>query len=88
MQDPYIASIIVFLIGLSGMILRSGNLVLFVLSSELILISASLLCVYTCRKISDPEGWIFALLLLVVAAVETAIGLGLYINYNSREKKK
>jgi NADH-quinone oxidoreductase subunit K len=69
---------LIFAIGSAGVLLRRNPLVLL-LSLELMLNGANLALVTFARMHGNEEGQIFALIVMVVAACEVAIGLGLIV---------
>jgi NADH:ubiquinone oxidoreductase subunit K len=71
-------SAIVFSIGLGGVLVRRNPLVIL-LCLELMLNAANLALVAFARAHGDQSGQIFALIVMVVAACEVAVGLGLIV---------
>jgi NADH-quinone oxidoreductase subunit K len=67
-----------FLIGLLGVMTRRNPLLLL-LSIELLLNSANLALVAFSRYLDTSDGQVFALVVMVVAAAEVVIGLGLVV---------
>ena len=67
-----------FLLGLLGVMTRRNPLLLL-LSVELLLNSANLSLVAFSRYWNVPDGQTFALIVMVVAATEVVIGLGLVL---------
>ncbi len=67
-----------FLVGLLGVMIRRNPLLLL-LSVELLLNSANLALVAFSRYWDVSDGQIFALVVMVVAATEVVIGLGLVV---------
>jgi NADH-quinone oxidoreductase subunit K len=73
-----IVSAIVFCIGMSGVIVRRNPLVIL-LCLELMLNAGNLALVAFARMHGNQDGQIFALIVMVVAACEVAVGLGLIV---------
>jgi NADH-quinone oxidoreductase subunit K len=73
-----VVSAIVFSIGMSGVIVRRNPLVIL-LCLELMLNAGNLALVAFARMHGNQDGQIFALIVMVVAACEVAIGLGLIV---------
>ena len=73
-----VVSAIVFCIGISGVIVRRNPLVIL-LCLELMLNAGNLALVAFARMHGNQDGQIFALVVMVVAACEVAIGLGLIV---------
>ena len=76
-----IIPIIIFFIGLSGIILNKKNIILILISVELMLLAVNFIFLVSSVYLDDRIGQIFALLVLTVAAAETSIGLGILIVY-------
>ena len=71
-------SAVVFCIGAGGVLTRRNPLVIL-LCLELMLNAANLALVAFARAHGNQEGQIFALIVMVVAACEVAVGLGLIV---------
>jgi NADH-quinone oxidoreductase subunit K len=70
-----------FLIGVGGIVLNRKNIILLLMAIELMLLAVNYNFVVTSVLIDDLTGQIFALLVLTVAAAESAIGLALLMIY-------
>jgi len=68
----------VFSVGVGGVLTRRNPLVIL-LCLELMLNAANLALVAFARAHGNQEGQIFALIVMVVAACEVAVGLGLIV---------
>jgi NADH:ubiquinone oxidoreductase subunit K len=73
-----VVSALVFCIGAGGVLTRRNPLVIL-LCIELMLNAANLALVGFSRMHGNMDGQIFALIVMVVAACEVAIGLGLIV---------
>lgn len=73
------ASMAMFAIGIIGVLAKRNALILF-LSIELMLNSANLLFVAFAYKWGNQIGLVWVFFVLVIAAVEAAIGLAIIIN--------
>jgi NADH-quinone oxidoreductase subunit K len=71
---------VLFTIGLFGFIFNRSHLILTIISAELILLGSFLNFAYASHILNDPKGQIYAILVLVIAAAESAIGLSLIVN--------
>ena len=71
-------SAVLFSIGTIGAITRR-NLIVILMSIELMLNAANLAFVGFARALGSTEGHVFVLMVIVVAAAEVAVGLGLVI---------
>ncbi len=75
----YVAlSLIVFLIGITGVLIRR-NIIIILLSIELMLNAANINFVAFSHYLGDLTGQIFVFFVLTVAAAEVAIGLAIII---------
>jgi NADH-quinone oxidoreductase subunit K len=80
-----VLSVILFIIGAYGVIIRK-NLVIVLMSLELMLNSANLAFVAFSRALGDMTGQVFMIMTLTVAAAEVAVGLALVVViYTHRE---
>jgi NADH:ubiquinone oxidoreductase subunit K len=76
-------SAIVFCTGVGGVLTRKNPLVVL-LSLELMLNAANLALIGFARMWGNEDGQIFALIVLVVAACEVTVGLGLIVAMHRR----
>ena len=72
---------IIFTIGLAGIFLNRKNIIIILMSIELILLAVNINLVSFSIFINDLTGQIFALFILTVAAAEAAIGLAIIVVY-------
>ncbi|MCT4655206.1 MAG: NADH-quinone oxidoreductase subunit NuoK [Cohaesibacter sp.] len=70
---------ILFVIGMFGIFLNRKNVIVILMSVELILLAVNLNFVAFSSHLGDLAGQIFALLILTVAAAEAAIGLAILV---------
>ncbi len=76
---------ILFTLGVFGIFINRKNIIVILMSVELILLAVNLNLVAFSAQLNDLQGQIFALLILTVAAAEAAIGLAiLVIFYRNR----
>ena len=73
-----VVSAVVFAIGAGGVLVRRNPLVVL-LCIELMLNAGNLALVAFARAHGNQDGQIFALIVMVVAACEVAVGLGLIV---------
>ncbi len=71
-------SAMIFCVGASGVLLRRNPLVIL-LCLELMLNAANLALIAFARMHGNGDGQIFALIVMVIAACEVTIGLGLIV---------
>jgi NADH-quinone oxidoreductase subunit K len=76
---------ILFTLGVFGIFLNRKNIIIILMSVELILLAVNINFVAFSSQLNDLAGQVFALLILTVAAAEAAIGLAiLVIFYRNR----
>ena len=74
-------SAILFAIGVLGIFVNRKNIIIILMSVELILLSVNINLVAFSSFLNDLTGQVFALLVLTVAAGEAAIGLAILVVY-------
>ena len=72
---------IIFMIGVAGIFLNRKNIIVILMSIELILLAVNINLVSFSMFLNDISGQIFALFILTVAAAEAAIGLAIIVVY-------
>ena len=72
---------IIFTIGVVGIFLNRKNVIVILMSIELILLAVNINLVSFSIFINDLSGQIFTLFILTVAAAEAAIGLAIIVIY-------
>jgi NADH-quinone oxidoreductase subunit K len=72
---------ILFTIGVVGIFLNRKNIIVILMSVELILLAVNLNFVAFSSYLGDLVGQVFALFVLTVAAAEAAIGLAILVVY-------
>ena len=70
-----------FTIGVLGIFLNRKNIIIILMSIELILLAVNLNLVAFSAYLGDLVGQVFALFVLTVAAAEAAIGLAILVVY-------
>lgn len=76
-----LTNIILFFIGIFGIILNKRSILLILMCVELILLSVNLNFIIFSVYLDDFYGQIFSLFILTIAAAESAIGLAILILY-------
>ena len=74
-------SAILFTLGVFGIFINRKNVIVILMSVELILLSVNINLVAFSTFGGDLVGQVFALLILTVAAAEAAIGLAILVAY-------
>ena len=72
---------ILFSLGIFGIFLNRKNVIVILMSIELILLAVNINFVAFSSHLGDLTGQVFALLVLTVAAAEAAIGLAIVVVY-------
>ena len=72
---------IVFTLGVLGIFLNRKNVIIILMSIELILLSVNINLVAFSTFLGDIVGQVYALIVLTVAAAEAAIGLAILVAY-------
>ena len=74
-------SIFLFLIGILGFVLNRKNIILMLISIEIMLLSATVLILISSLSFDDILGQTFAIYILTIAGAESAIGLAILVAY-------
>jgi NADH-quinone oxidoreductase subunit K len=72
---------IVFTLGIFGIFLNRKNVIIILMSIELMLLAVNINLVAFSAHLGDLVGQVFALIILTVAAAEAAIGLAILVVY-------
>ena len=72
---------ILFTIGIFGIFLNRKNVIIILMSVELILLAVNINFVAFSHFLGDMVGQVFAMFVLTVAAAEAAIGLAILVVY-------
>lgn len=81
MSNFIFLSSILFIIGSLGMFLVRKHIIIILISFELIVLAINMNFIFASIFLDDLTGQIFSILILTVAAAESAIGLALLIIY-------
>jgi NADH-quinone oxidoreductase subunit K len=79
--DYLLIAAILFTLGVIGIFLNRKNVIVILMSIELILLAVNLNFVAFSHFLGDLVGQIFTLFVLTVAAAEAAIGLAIVVAY-------
>ena len=74
-------TLILFLIGVLGFVLNRKNIILMLISIEIMLLAITFLILVSSLNIDDIIGQTFAIYIIVVAGAESAIGLGILVAF-------
>ena len=72
---------ILFVLGIFGIFMNRKNVIVILMSIELILLAVNINLVGFSAALDDLAGQVFALFILTVAAAEAAIGLAMVVIY-------
>jgi NADH-quinone oxidoreductase subunit K len=72
---------VLFTLGVFGIFINRKNVIVILMSIELILLAVNINMVAFSTHLNDIVGQVFALLVLTVAAAEAAIGLAILVVY-------
>ena len=76
-----IVAALLFTIGVFGIFINRKNVIIILMSVELILLAVNINLVAFSAYLGDLTGQVFALFILTVAAAEAAIGLAILVVY-------
>jgi NADH-ubiquinone oxidoreductase chain 4L len=74
-------SLVLFLIGILGFILNRKNIILMLISIEIMLLAVTLLVIISSFSFDDILGQTYSVYIIAIAGAESAIGLGLLVAY-------
>nr|YP_009317577.1 NADH dehydrogenase subunit 4L [Gelidium sinicola]YP_009559281.1 NADH dehydrogenase subunit 4L [Gelidium coulteri]AOX49029.1 NADH dehydrogenase subunit 4L [Gelidium sinicola]QBA96128.1 NADH dehydrogenase subunit 4L [Gelidium coulteri] len=81
-QINYInTSTLLFLISIIGIFLNQKNILVMLMSLEMMFLAVSFNLIFSSILLDDITGQIFSLLILTVAAAESSIGLAILVIY-------
>lgn len=73
--------LLLFLIGVLGFALNKKNIILMLISIEIMLLAITLIILINSLIFEDIFGQIFSIYIIVIAAAESAIGLGILVAF-------
>ena len=79
--DYLAVAAILFTLGIFGIFINRKNVIVILMSIELILLAVNINLVAFSTRLGDLVGQVFALVVLTVAAAEAAIGLAILVTY-------
>ena len=74
-------SVILFLIGILGFVLNRKNIILMLISIEVMLLDVTLLVLVSSYSFDDILGQTYSIYIIAIAGAESAIGLGILVAY-------
>lgn len=81
LEHYLVLATIVFAIGVFGIFMNRRNIIVILMSVELLLLAITINLVAFSVHLGDLAGQVFAMLILTVAAAEAAIGLSILVIY-------
>lgn len=79
LSDYLVLGAVLFCLGIAGIFLNRKNVIVLLMSLELMLLSANMNFIAFSHFLSDITGQIFVFFILTVAAAEAAIGLAILV---------
>lgn len=76
-----VVSLLIFFTGLFGIFLNRKNIILILMSVELMLLSINFILLIAANFLDDCFGQLFSVFILTVAASESSIGLAILVVY-------
>jgi NADH-ubiquinone oxidoreductase chain 4L len=70
-----------FLIGILGFVLNRKNIILMLISIEIMLLAITFLILITSLTYEDIIGQVYGIYIITIAGAESAIGLGILVAY-------
>ncbi len=86
MNHCLVLSGLLFCTGVVGIFLNMGNIIVILMSIELMLLAVNLNFITFSHFLGDLTGQVFTLFILTVAAAEAAIGLAILVTYFRNRK--
>lgn len=74
-------SIILFLVGIIGFVLNRKNIILIIISIEIMLLAVTFLILVNSLSFDDTLGQTYAIYIISIAGAESAIGLGIVVAF-------
>ena len=74
-------SIILFLVGMLGFVLNRKNIILMLISIEIMLLAITFLILLGSLSFDDILGQTYAIYIISIAGAESAIGLGILVAF-------
>lgn len=81
LSNYLIVAAILFAIGMAGIFLNRKNVIVILMSIELMLLAVNINLVAFSQFLGDLTGQVFAFMVLTVAAAEAAVGLAILVAF-------
>jgi len=80
-QDAMTLSLVLFLVGILGFVLNRKNIILMLISIEMMLLAVTLLVIVSSFSFDDIVGQTYSIYIIAIAGAESAIGLGILVAF-------
>jgi len=77
----YLNALLLFSVGILGIIINKKNVIILLMSLELMLLGINMFFITSSIYLDDLIGQIFPLFIITIAAAESAIGLAILITF-------
>ena len=74
-------SLVLFLVGILGFVLNRKNIILMLISIEMMLLAVTLLVIVSSFSFDDIVGQTYSIYIIAIAVAESAIGLGILVAF-------
>ena len=74
-------TLVLFLIGVLGFVFNRKNIILMLISIEIMLLSVTFLILVNSLNFDDLLGQVYAIYIIAIAGAESAIGLGILVAF-------
>ena len=74
-------TLLLFLCGIAGFILNRNNVILLIVSIELLLLAVTLLILISSFELNDSIGQTFSIYIISIAGAESVIGLSILVAF-------
>jgi NADH-ubiquinone oxidoreductase chain 4L len=74
-------SLVLFLVGILGFVLNRKNIILMLISIEMMLLAVTLLVIVSSFSFDDIVGQTYSIYIIAIAGAESAIGLGILVAF-------
>jgi len=74
-------SLVLFLVGILGFVLNRKNIILMLISIEMMLLAVTLLVIVSSFSFDDIVGQTYSIYIFAIAGAESAIGLGILVAF-------
>ena len=82
LEHYLVLAAVIFALGVFGIFINRKNVIIILMSIELMLLAVNLNLVAFSSFLNDMVGQVFVMFVLTVAAAEVSIGLAILVSYN------